>query len=300
MKWVFILALCFTLFGVHVLAAVTLVKTRLLAKNRFYRLALFLIISHACLMIEYIWMVIIMNTNELSIDGGHQYHCLVMIHLGPAAILCSLLMNFYMCLHRLNATFTTPKTILKVLTSNISIGLGVTVVHVYVLLRCGLELIDNNVPMPCEPLYNTQKNFLLFVDVPNAILVILIACCYIVVIRRMRMTLQLGSETGNLSQLQIQQRRKSALQMRYNMITLTCIIVVTACSILPRTLYGLYVNFTHTINGEIVRATNNLLLLNPLVDPLIYLVRIKEVRRQFVRRCFKSNRTTPTTQPQLP
>lgn len=51
------------------------------------------------------------------------------------------------------------------------------------------------------------------------------------------------------------------------------------------------------MNGEIVQATNNFLLLNPLVDPLIYLFRIKEVRCQCVcRSCFQSYPTTTTTQ----
>lgn len=243
MKWVFILALCSILFGVHVLTAVTLARARLLAKNRFYRMALFLVISHACFVIEYIWMVVIINTNELSVDGGHQNHCLILVHLGPAAVLCSLLMNFYMCLHHLNATFTTPKRFLKVLTSDIAIGLGVIIVHVYVLLRCVLELIDERVPLPCEPLYNIQKHFLLFVDVPSAILVALIACCYIVVMWRLRTSRQSVNEIESLSQQQIQQRRNASLRMRYNMITLSCIIVVTACAVLPRTLYGLYVFF---------------------------------------------------------
>ncbi|CAC5399750.1 unnamed protein product [Mytilus coruscus] len=297
MKWIFILALCITLFGVHVMAAVMLAKTRKISKNRFFRMAFYLIITDAILMIEYVWLTVIMNTNDLGIDGPHQNHCLVMGHLFPAAILCSLLMTLCMCLHRLNATFTTPKHILNVLTSNIAIGLGFICIHAYVLLRCFLELLDELVPLPCEPIYNTQKNFLLFIDGPNAIFVLLIACCYIVVILRTRMSRHLITETESLSQQQIQQRRKASLRMWYNMITLGCIIVVTACSILPRTIYGLYINVNDNINGEIIRATNNMLLLNPLVDPFIYIFRIKEVRSQLVNRCFKSNRTTPGTQP---
>ncbi|CAC5412868.1 PTGIR [Mytilus coruscus] len=297
MKWIFITTLCITLFGVHVMAAVMLAKIRQIAKNRFFRMAFYLIISDACLMIEYVWLTIIMNTNDLGIDGPHQDHCLVLGHLCPAAIQCSLLMTFCMCLHRLNATFTAPKRVLKMLTSNIAIGLGFVFIHVYVLLRCVLELLDELALLPCEPLYNTQKNFLLFIDGPNAIFVLLIACCYIVVIWRMRMNRHLVNETESLSKLQIQQRRKASLRMRYNLITLSCIIVVTACSILPRTLYGLYINVNDNINGEINRATNNLLLLNPLVDPFIYILRIKEIRCQFVCKCFHSNKITPPTQP---
>ena len=296
MKWVFIVALCITLLGIHVLAAVTLAKTRKLAKNRFFRLAFYLIITDACLMIEYVWKVITTNIKDFSIDGPHQYHCIVMIHLCPAAILCSLLMTFSMCLHRLNATFTTPKRVLSALTSNLTIGLGFLFIHVYVLLRCVLELLNPRVPLPCDPLYNTQKSFLLFVDVPFAILISLIACCYIVVIWRIR-TNQYIMEIATLSVEQIQQQRKASLRMRYNTITLSCTIVVTACAILPRTIYGLYVNVSDNINSEIIQASNNLLLINPLVDPFIYIFRIKEIRSQFVSRCYRSNKTTPMTIP---
>ncbi|CAG2195551.1 MC2R [Mytilus edulis] len=266
-----------------------------ISEEQIFRLAFYLIITDACLMIEYVWMVITMNINELSIDGPHQYHCIVMVHLSPAAILCSLLMTFYMCLHRLNATFTIPNRVLSALTSSIAIGLGFLFVHVYVLFRCVLELLSTRVPLPCDPLYNTQKSFLLFVDVPNAIFVSLIACCYIVVIWRIRKKQYLVMEIATLSEEQIKQQRKASLRMRYNMITLGCIIVVTACSILPRTVYGLYINVSDNINPEIVRATNNLLLINPLVDPFIYIFRIKEIRSQFARRCFRSNKTMPTT-----
>ncbi|CAC5381809.1 unnamed protein product [Mytilus coruscus] len=296
MKWCFILGLCITLFGVHVFAAVALVKTEQLAKNRFFRLAFFLILSDACLMIEYAWHTIIMNTNDLYTEGPHQDQCLVFIHLVPASILSSLLMTFFMCLQRLNATFRTPKRTLTILTSNVAIGLGFLFSHVYFLCRCAFEFNNKvkRVPFPCAPNYNTEKRYLLFVDVPNTLFVTLIACCYIVVIFRIMQTRQQVNGDQGLSELQIQQERKAALRMRCNMITLSCIMGVTACSILPRTLYGLHANFTGTINDEIVRATNNLLLLNPLVDPFIYIFRIEEVRCQLICR-FRSNRTTPST-----
>ncbi|CAC5381812.1 unnamed protein product [Mytilus coruscus] len=297
MKWAFILGLCFILFGVHIFAAVALAKTQKLAKNGFFRLAFFLIISDACLMIEYAWHTIVMNTNDFYTHGGHQDQCLVLVHFIPAAIQSSLLMTILMCLQRLNATFRTPKQMLKILTSDIAIGLGFLFSHIYFLVRGVLEFLDKiqRVEFPCGPKYKTQKRFLLFVDVPNALFVAMIAFCYVVVILRIIRNRRQVNVIGNLSNLQLQQKNKAVLRMRYNMITLTSIIIVTAVSILPRTLYGLYANFTDTINEEIVRATNNLLLLNPLVDPFIYIFRIKEVRRQLICRCWQTSRTALAT-----
>ncbi|CAC5424621.1 F2RL1 [Mytilus coruscus] len=298
MKWVFIVALCITLFVVHVFAAVALAKTRELTKNRFFRLGLFLIISDACVMVEYAWHTLAMNTNNYNTDGAHQGQCLVLKHFIPAAIQSSLSLTILMCLQRLNATLRTPKQILKVLTSDIAIGLGFLFPHIYFLCRCILEFVDKTQRVqfpPCAPKYNTQKRFLLFADVPNSLFVAVIAICYVVVILRIIRNRRQVNVIGNLSDLQLQQKKKAALRMRYNIITLSCIIMVTACSMLPRTLYGLYTNLTGTTNEEIVRVTNNLLLLNPLVDPFIYIFSIKEVRRQLKCRCFQLIRTVPET-----
>ncbi|VDI47569.1 Hypothetical predicted protein [Mytilus galloprovincialis] len=294
MKLGFILGLCIALFGAHVFAAVALAKTRQLTKNKFFRLAFFLILNDAFMMIEYAWHTILMNTNDFYTDGPHQDQCLVLLHLIPASILSSLWMTFSMCLQRINATMVVSKRVLNILTSTIAIGLGFLFTHVYFLSRCVLEFIQKvqRVQFPCAPNYNTQKRFLMFMDTPNALFVTCIACSYLVLILRIFRKRKPINGTKNLSELQIQRERKAALRTRHNMITLSCIIIITAVSILPRTCYGLYVNFTGTIDDDIVRATNNLLLLNPLVDPIIYIFRIKEVRCQLICRC-RSNKTTP-------
>lgn len=148
---------------------------------------------------------------------------------------------------------------------------------------------------PCGPKYKAQKRFLLFVDVPNALFVAAITLCYVVVMLRIIRNRRQVNVFGNLTNLQVQQKKRAALRMRNNMIIFSCIIIVTAVSILPRTLYGLYANFTDTINEEIVRATNNLLLLNPLVDPFIYIFSIKEVRSKLICNFCQPNHTAPVT-----
>ena len=297
MKWAFILVLCIILFVVHIFAAVALVKTRKLGKNRFFKLAFFLIISDAYLMIVYAWHTIIMNTNYYNTEGAHQDQCLVMIHFIPASIQYSLLMTILMCLHRLNAIFRTPKQLLTLLTSNIAIGLGFLFSHIYFFVRGVLEFLGKiqHEEFSCGPKYKAQKRFLLFVDVPNALFVAVIVFCYVIVILRIIRNRRQVNVIGNLTDLQLQQKKRAALRMRNNMIIFSCIIIVTAVSILPRTLYGLYVNFTGTTDDDIVRATNNLLLLNPLVDPFIYIFSIKEVRSKLTCKFCQTNHTAPVT-----
>ncbi|VDI81219.1 Hypothetical predicted protein [Mytilus galloprovincialis] len=240
--------------------------------------------NDACFMIEYGWFTILMNIKDMNTYGFHQDQCLVMTHIVPAAILSSLLMIFIMCLHRLNATFTRKKRILTVLTNDVAIGLAFMFSRVYYLVRFVWEFANNaqREEFPWSPKYNTQKRFLFYVDVMSALSVTMIACCYITVIFRIIRNQTQVHGLESLSELQIYQRKSIELRTRYNTITLSCIILVTACSVLPRTLYGLNSNITGTHNGDIVRATNNLLLINPLVDSFIYIFRIKEVRRLVV------------------
>ena len=185
---------------------------------------------------------------------------------------------------------------LKVLTNDFAIGLGFLFPHIYFLFRGVLEFCGSiqRVEFPCGTKYSTQKHFLLFVDVPNALFVAMIAFCYLGVILRIIRNRRQVNVNGNLTDLQVQQKTKATLRMRNSMITLGCIIIVTTVSILPRTLYGLYANIANTINEEIVKATNNLLLLNPLVDPFIYIFSIEEVRHQLICKCRQTNRTALT------
>ncbi|CAC5381811.1 unnamed protein product [Mytilus coruscus] len=235
--------------------------------------------------------------NDFDTDGAHQDQCLVLVHFIPAVIQFSLLMTILMCLQRLNATFRTPKQMLTVLTSDIAIGLGFLFPHIYFLCRCIFEFIDQiqRVQFPCAPKYNTQKRFLFYVDVPSTLFVAVIAICYVDIILRIIRNRREVNVIGNLSDLQLHQKKKAVLRLGYNMIILSCIIIVTACSFLPRTIYGLYTNLTGTINEEIAKATKTLLLLNPLVDPFIYIFSIKEVRRQLKCRCCQLIRKVPET-----
>ena len=81
-------------------------------------------------------------------------------------------------------------------------------------------------------------------------------------------------------------------RMRKNVITLTLIVVVSLCSILPRAIHGLCVqgraNSENTLT--FIRIANNFLLLNPLCDPFIYIFRIKEFRDRFHFKCCRSNK----------
>lgn len=296
MKWVFLLGLCITLIGFHICAIIQLSKKGQLSKNRFFLLSLILIISDSLLTIEFAWFLIVRLTVDFSTNGSYQYQCLVLIHLAPAMIHCSLLMTLFLCLQRLNATFRAPTRILKMFTSNIAVGLGLLLIHVYVLCHFVWELKRTKTqgePYPCELQYYSQPTFAIFMEVPNLVFVTLIWSCYAFVILRMYKSQQKTDGIEGLSEFQIKQKRKATLRMRYNFITLGCIIFVTACSMLPRTLNGMYSYISETENSDVIKTTNELLLLSPLVDPFVYIFRVKKIHPRLIYNCFKSNTIAP-------
>ena len=104
-------------------------------------------------------------------------------------------------------------------------------------------------------------------DIPNSILLSLIAASYFFVIARMLRNRKQVSALEGLTELQILQKKKASLRKRKNIVTLSCIVVVTVCAILPRSVYGLYLQQNDELqNGTstVIAFTNNLLLLNPL------------------------------------
>lgn len=97
--------------------------------------------------------------------------------------------------------------------------------------------------------------------------------------------------------LQLSQREQAKIRIRKNIITLSFIVVVTVCSILPRTIFGLYLQLSFApCNSllDVISATNNLLFLNPLCDPFIYIFRFKQYRDYLKCKCITYNHVTDT------
>lgn len=293
MKWIFILIICTILLIVHVCSIIVLVKSKQISKNRFVSFALYLSLSDACMMGEYIWHTMI----QFHHDGSNKYlyMCMLVKHLIAGTVLFSLLQVLFICLERLNATIRTPSRILKSMTGDKAVGIALFLAHVYVLIR---YFVDSSFgPMPCTAEYTIQKSFLLYIDTPCFILVLLIVLCYIgVIIRIIGNQRKVGVSEGT-TDLQLSQREQDKIRIRKNITTLSFIVVVTVCSILPRTIFGLYLQLSvEPCKGllHVISATNALILLNPLCDPFIYIFRFKQYRDYLKCKCVKYNHVTDT------
>ena len=69
MKWIFIIMICTILLIVHACSIIVLVKSKQISKNQFVSFALYLSLSDAFMMGEYIWHTMINHHH----DGSNTY-----------------------------------------------------------------------------------------------------------------------------------------------------------------------------------------------------------------------------------
>lgn len=175
MKWIFIIMICTILLIVHACSIIVLVKSKQISKNQFVSFALYLSLSDAFMMGEYIWHTMINHHHDGS--NTYLYLCMLVIHLIAGTVLFSLLQVLFICLERLNATIRTPSRTLKSMTSNIAVGIALVLIHLYVLIRYFVGISFG--PRPCTGEYNIQKSLPLYIDTPCFVLILLIVMCYI-------------------------------------------------------------------------------------------------------------------------
>ncbi|CAC5382566.1 unnamed protein product [Mytilus coruscus] len=245
------------------------------------------------MMLERILHEFIVQMSNTADNDILQHLCGLMIHLIAGTIVFSLIQTFLICLERLNATFAIPSKLLTFMTNNITIGICFLLTHLCTIsafIVAEVKADDQHKHNGCHHEFTMQNTTHLFFDVPNGILVCLITICYVVVIVRMKRHLNQLISVDTFSETQIKQRRKAIFKMRKNVITLSIIIVLTICGILPRTIYGLYSQSIGEPSSDIINITNNLLLLNPLFNPFVYVFRIQEFRNRLKCKCMKSNK----------
>ncbi|CAC5386558.1 TAAR [Mytilus coruscus] len=234
--------------------------------SKFKTLVLCLSISDITLVLEVLSFIITSYT-----DNGKdtvEYSCAALKHVMAGTFIFSLYQCFVICLERLNATFATNKGYLHVITSL----RGVCTCFVLIQVVMALHLVNDITRghKPCTTPSISVPSFVLVVDLPVLLLCIAIVGVYIVIIFRIvrqqsiNQTLGLGNA-------------RSADVMKKSAITLGIIIAVSLVGIMPRPLLAVVSMFTgKTFTSFWMTLSNVLLLLNPLVDPIIYVFCVKE------------------------
>lgn len=279
MKWIITVTFCAILVVIHLVAIAIIFRKKKFLVNRFVRLVLYLSISDVVMLTEYIAMTTLFQIKYENYNGIDNNACIVLKYVIAGTIQFSMLQILLICFERLNATFVQPKVILKIVTGNTSLVVLLLVTHglaaYYAIYKVNYGR-KNGDPVGCDPSYSMQRNFILKADSAGIILLTLIATFY--VITTIRILKRYSKVNINVNNIQLQHRKT---MLKKNILTLTLIVMVTLCSLIPRTSYGVYilVNGFSTSSHAIIRGMNNLLLLNPLFDPFIYVYRIKHLRK---------------------
>lgn len=293
MKWIVIVCICAVLFCFHICTVIVLAKTKSLLKNKFVCLALILSLSDGTLMLEKILHeVFVYSCNNFNNKETWQYFCLMLKHLVASTIIFSQFQTFLICLERLNATFVVPNRILKWMTNTITIGicfLGMQALSILAFTFTTNTVHDPDEPNGCQPKLTITKGTFIKFDVPNGVLIFLIAICYVIVMIRMKERQKQSVVLNHVTKTQIDRQNKAILNMRKNVITLTFLVLVTFFAILPRTVYGMYCQYREESSPDVITITNNMLLINPLLDPFVYVFRIREFRDRLKCKCLKRN-----------
>ncbi|CAC5373603.1 MC1R [Mytilus coruscus] len=264
-----------------------------LKKSRFLVLSMYLSLSDSALGLEFIYHNILVFMNSQGVT--FQYQCLMIQHLIGGTVMSSLIQTLLICIERLNATFTTQKGILVSVSSNKGVLLYFILSHCIALLRFGMATIDG--PVPCDP-KNTTTTVLLFShDIPCLCIVVAIISCYGVVLYRMIRSQNLR-QASSMTESQVAKKKANAIRTRKNAVTLGLIIAVSLVAVLPRSMlvFYFYMGNKSAIAGTLTLIFNNFfILLNPVVDPIIYVLRIKKYRQYLRCKCLKNNSVSDVT-----
>ncbi|CAG2202011.1 unnamed protein product [Mytilus edulis] len=226
-----------------------------------------------------------MNSQGVSF----QYQCLIIQHLVGGTVMSSLIQILLICIERLNATFSTQKGILVFVCSNKGVLLYFILSHCIALLRFGMATIDG--PVPCDPKSTTTTLLLFSHDIPCLCIVVAIISCYGVVVYRMIRSRKVCSRS-RMTESQVAKKKAKDIRTRRNAVTLGLIISVSLVAVLPRSILVFYYNMENksALTGTLTIIFNNIfLLLNPVIDPVIYVLRIKKYRQYLRCKCLKNN-----------
>lgn len=293
MRWNFVYAFAICSFAAVInLCAIGILRSNSkLKKSRFHTLVLYLSISDCFIAVQYIFHTLFNYLDEGA--AVTLYGCMVFKHSLGGTIGFSEWQTLMICLERLQATFPHGKPLLKKLTSNRSVGISFVVCQLYTFLPLIYEMTQG--PQPCHVSYTTKLTYVISLDVPLLSYYFMIVVLYIIVIWRIAQRNKRWTAEENSTNFARTKRRIDAMKrMKMNMLTLGIIITVTSLAILPRELSAIVSIFVdhNELLLQFVLIGNYATLLNSLIDPLIYVIRIKEVRDK-VTCSARRNRVVP-------
>ncbi|CAG2199964.1 F2RL1 [Mytilus edulis] len=245
-----------------------------LRKSRFRKLVINLSISDIIFIVEVI-IYIVATEIATDLDIAYKYACLSITNLTAGTYIFSVFQCLLICLERLNATFSVELRIVKGITSIKGIVIGCMLCHLGSVLLTVIEIfLFQNRLTECNT--NDQDIKTVFV-IPMAFLCMCTIIIYVVIVVRVY-KIQI-SRPGSSSNTMMQQMTIKALK------TLSVVSFVTLVGNTPGTFIALYSEF-YERSENIIRwtfYTRLLVMINPLLDPFIYVFCLEDFRQQIAK-----------------
>lgn len=266
----------FCSFLFHIWSLTVLCRFNNIRKNRFLCLVLNLSLSDAAASAEIIVFAILLS---LGINECVFYHIVT------GTLTFSLFQTFQICLYQLNATFVRKKRILQILTSKISSILGFVFTHVLTLAVYFVNVTFTSHTL--EPDCTINLIFYYSIDIP--IVALLFSISFITCVNIVRIKRRIENNQEHMTEREKQKASKKRARIRQNMVTLSMVIMVTLIAYTPVEVYVLLYQIGFlVVSDETIMdyaTVTVLVLLNPLLDPVIYLIRMKIVRDKLRKIC---------------
>lgn len=236
--------------------------------STFNKLVLTLSISDILFLVESIVNIIFHEFNP-GLNLTFDYACVVLINLTGGTYVFSTYQCFLICIERLNATFVTESKHIKRITSNKGCMFGCFAIHMISVVQITIDIFQfQSDSHGCKSRASNDVIGLL-VRIPVALICISIVIVYTITLLRIYRVHQNQPGSPN-SDSQIQRMHK-AIKTVGVLIVVMLIAYGPACVVY---LYSVLKNETYSWIGY----CNALLVLNPLLDPFIYLFCMNDFR----------------------
>ncbi|VDH94054.1 Hypothetical predicted protein [Mytilus galloprovincialis] len=276
----------------HIFCLVIFAKSSKLRTSRFHKLVLNLSISDTLFLTE----IIIFNRLSSSVsrfDEPFSYACLSLTGVTSGTYMFSLYQCFLVCLERLNATFLTDRQSLRRLTSNIGIICGCIACHLVSVLQIVIDVLRFNTHATWCDIGTTTDFVDIIMRVPVGILCVLIVVIYTITLIRIYKKQDNNRAHANDNIFNLANTTKKAFK------TVGLVVLVTLTANVPSCFVGIY-SVLIGQSEDIIRwlyYCNTLILLNPLLDPIIYVFCIKDFRDQINKILWRRNAIQPLNNP---
>ena len=263
-------------------------RRKTLGKNTFYRLVLYLSVSDACFGIEFIYSSLIYHFSNHN--WTYIYQDIIVTNLLGGTIVFSIFQTWQIYIEQLNATFAARKRHLTALTSTRTSGIGCIVCHLFTIFRIAADIskYKNTKPKADEISAAVNGVFYITVEFPGTLFLASNAILCILLLHRIRcQNKKIHQSNGIITEQQHRQIKNNQLRIKQNMITLVILLFLAFISFAPRVMFVSFMLMTENTESaywiNIIHDTNFLLMVKPLFDPFVYILRIESVRNDVKR-----------------